>query len=49
MISSGYITYAREVKNKDKILQIQKFKIIENYYNDVKVNVRKMMELNHGM
>ena len=23
MISSGYITYVREVKNKDKILQIQ--------------------------
>ena len=23
MISSGYITYIKEVKNKDKILQIQ--------------------------
>jgi len=31
MISSGYITYVREVKNKDKILQIQ-IKILKKIF-----------------
>ena len=42
MISSGYITYIREVKSKDKILQIQ-IKILKK---DIS-NLQKELIKNH--